>query len=1257
MSEKEQESPPTDNTSFTDSQSGKKKRSPVERAVVWSLIVVALMVVLLESNARYGYSKTLEKMQNRITLAEKEKGKEFLLIDAREMVKGFPYGDERLTENGKQIQYRWFSLFRTFAIELSTGMDDVVLSLETDVDAFGEDKPPVKDSVVALPKLNLPEKGLSPEYNNLPVLAASQFDSQLGDLKGLLSREIVRQAVLISAREGLGLPTRDFSLRGEVTLIENPQTFPLQLYTRIDGTGKVDFKIERSFRDKPAAYWESDTIQLTRDSLLESLIEQSELLSRTIFVEAMKTAGYTGKAPEWKTESSIPEKTLRQLNEWNFISQYTVIQDMHAAIRTEGESPERLAVLTRAYANLGHLTEIHWSPAHKVFKARSLLYAERLKARTDNSTWALAHRAYARTFTGLHLSALADIETIKSAKKTNAENQRPLPNWINLIDAYCSYKPKVLEQAVGQEDLKSMAVYLRSLQIDPISNEKELVSRTEQLLKLEPACCRALDQLCETQSLGTLRNITEIRQNQIWEPMYERLQAGNLPDTVKEPLNEHMEWLFKLKTGLPFRKHIIELLKNVAVTQHEPSVNGLGQLFQEVYFTQTCRKLEFQTDYLSVSVDNVVSEARPLLKDHPYEAFIESYSSVSKDATAAYQRLLSTFNPHELELLSEPLITNSYYKLNRDDYTRFFLAAQSNMDPVFQDQLNYQRFVVKQGNYSRNLIGEIAERLLKISPYVPQTVAMNLDANNNYIENHHAEVMERYGDDPEILSALGKRFLKNNNDEKAEETFKRRLDIAPDHTTYTSLADLYQTRGDMDKWKETLQKALRVPTSGLQNYQIHNKLAYYYMQRGDFELAKPHAEKAAESYSSWGLECGARCSEGLGDMDQAEALMKARSMRYDGNAADWYFWCVRTGYGDLDTARQLAERMILENLNPNHYTRAMEAGIIHLIQGSKPEAFKLFLTTFQKHHDAFSGLHAAVLADELGFTQQRDELLNETAELWSKDYATAEIANYFQRMLLNQDPVDWNSKWFESLIMQLPDGSPTNFDYFVGKFLEKRGRDKLAVEYLQLAATSPNTNKYNCILASQDLRSHNRVINSRRIRELEDSYDEVKVLATQASYLLQTKKQKEAIIKFSKILKLKPELVCILINRAQTYEAMHNYTAAIADYKQAIELDPEYWLPYNNLAFLYAASEQEEFRDGRKSLENAQLASERLPTQYWVNYAAFAVAYAELKQFDNAIEMQTIALERAPDEAKKIAQRRLRLFNEGEPYRRTPENK
>ncbi|QDU11900.1 tetratricopeptide repeat protein [Gimesia aquarii] len=1256
MADSKQNATPSEFNSENKQTVNKKKRSPLERVIVWGLISVALIVVLLEVNARYGYSNTLTEMQNRI--AQEADGKEFLLKDAKAMVKGFPYGDERLTQSGKQLQYRWFSLFRTYAIQISVGIDGEVLSLETDVEQFDDKNLKAESSKPLVHRPALPENGLSSKFENVAVLKTDKLESQYPNMKGMLTREIVRQAFLIGAREGLGLKTRDASLRGEVLLIDNPETFPLKLITQIDPSREVTIDLERPYKNKPPFHWYSEPFILPQELGFEVLIEKTEEFSRKDFVDALKQAGYTGKAPQWIEASTIPDTSLQRLNEWNLVSQYTVIQDMHAAIENEGESPERLAVLVRAYANLGSLTESLWSPAHKVFKARALLYAERLTARREDSPWALAHRAYARAFAGRHRSALTDIEVIRSVKSENSENKRPLPDWVDLIDAYCVYKPDVLDKAVKNEDTKHLAIYLSSLLTDPVANEKQMLTITEQLLELEPACCRAMDRLCEVNSLGILRVVTEQRLDTLWPQIYRKLLEGHLPDSGKAPIEKYLSTPFNLISEPQLRVQVIDFLKDSESKAMEPSLNGLGQLLQEISFLHTHRKLKLLTGNLRVNADDVLSQSRPLVKGHPYEQFIESYSSNPDEAKAAYEKLLQSHDPHELEFNSFPMIFNSNYKLNSQAYNKLYMEAVENVDFVYQDlfrRVLCLKELVSENRQEQNSM--FAGLLLRVSPHMPQTVALNIDTNREYVEKHNAELMEKYGKNPVVLTALVNRHLADYNDAKAEELLQRRIAIVPDYQSYTTLANIYKNRGETEKWKKTLEKALELPSTGLRNPLIQSKLAHYHMERGEWELAKPYAMKAAATYSGWGLQCAAKCYEGLGDLKQAEAFRRACSMRYKSSAADWYFWCVRTGQGDIESARQLAEKYLLANPDVNNLDLRMQIGVFQTIQGAKKQAFDIFQTAFKKYRDAYCGLHAALLADELEFTDQRDNLLKQVSQQWNKDFAKAELSNLFQRNLQKQDSTDWRPICFQSLIAQVSNGSPTNYYYFAGKFLEQRGQSELAEKYLQLAATSPMFVKYNCVLAVHHLRTQNKKIGARRTMEMDADYGQAVLLLHKALYLKNTEKLESAIKKIDEILELKPDLVIALTHRAQANESLENYAEAISDYKKAIKIEPEYWLPHHSLVFLLAACEREEIRDGSLALKHAQQSLELLPIKFWVNYGALAIAYAETGQFEKAIETQKQAVLLAPEKQKGKASQRVRLFSERKPYRRSSKKK
>ena len=127
-----------------------------------------------------------------------------------------------------------------------------------------------------------------------------------------------------------------------------------------------------------------------------------------------------------RPDAGRPKGTEEKLSHLGFLEPFDAIRDLHRAIRTDGESPEQLGALVRGYANLG-VFEHHWHPAHKVFKARALLYAQRMVAREPKGTFGLWHRAYARSLIGLHANALADIAEARGADRPAASQNRPGP--------------------------------------------------------------------------------------------------------------------------------------------------------------------------------------------------------------------------------------------------------------------------------------------------------------------------------------------------------------------------------------------------------------------------------------------------------------------------------------------------------------------------------------------------------------------------------------------------------------------------------------------------------------------------------------------------------------------------------------------------------------------------------------------------------------------------------------------------------------
>lgn len=131
----------------------KKRRSPVERALVWGGIGILALVVVWEAWARFGYSRTLSRWQDAMVAAERGNGSSALtLADAQRMVSGSATKSMPERQGSFQvITYRWNSLFgRNYAISMSVtrGEAPEVVGLQT-ADAPEDEEPPEAVPMVA----------------------------------------------------------------------------------------------------------------------------------------------------------------------------------------------------------------------------------------------------------------------------------------------------------------------------------------------------------------------------------------------------------------------------------------------------------------------------------------------------------------------------------------------------------------------------------------------------------------------------------------------------------------------------------------------------------------------------------------------------------------------------------------------------------------------------------------------------------------------------------------------------------------------------------------------------------------------------------------------------------------------------------------------------------------------------------------------------------------------------------------------------
>ena len=213
------------------------------------------------------------------------------------------------------------------------------------------------------------------------------------------------KSFLVAARDQLGLRTRDASLGDEMCAEGDNSLFEV-LQAVAEGPGLAVRRGPPARRERRCCATLSAKMSgnecrpwrpvqaYSPGRGLPGLLAELEELSRGEFVDALQQAGFQGKPP-CRTRRPFPQRSRRRWTKMDFMSQFSAVRQLHELIRSDGESPERLGALVRGYANLGLLTEFHWHPAHKAFKARALVYAQRMVARDKQPGVRVWHRAYA----------------------------------------------------------------------------------------------------------------------------------------------------------------------------------------------------------------------------------------------------------------------------------------------------------------------------------------------------------------------------------------------------------------------------------------------------------------------------------------------------------------------------------------------------------------------------------------------------------------------------------------------------------------------------------------------------------------------------------------------------------------------------------------------------------------------------------------------------------------------------------------------
>jgi tetratricopeptide (TPR) repeat protein len=908
--------------------------------------------------------------------------------------------------------------------------------------------------------------------------------------RGLLVRELVRQSLLIAARDELGLLTRD-SWLGEAMPAAGAGR-PIDLVVHPGDPEQIDLCRGTGSTRQTLGQWEFHHVSRERYGDLGREMEQ---LSRTKFVELLKKAGWQGKPNPWKSDLALPGEAQRLLQEMTFSSQFLALRQIHQAIRSQGESPALLAGLVRGYANLGVLTEFHWHPAHKVFKARALLYAWRLTQHGAQPLWAAYHRAYAYALLGLHARAIRELDGAdRQFHAAPPGNVAERPSWAELLSSYCRYRmDQIHDESVDPAD-RQLFLLLEYHDAEASGSANLAVETALRVLEKMPECYRVHDGLCRFAGVAAGHMATLQGLLLVGQKLYPRLEnVADLPAGVRRVIQSRavdgalLPLLFGPRRPDPrqefqARARLIAALlaagrveapaagggtgKMPAPPRSKPDQAGqspvaapadaadvdraefswsiLGHMLRELSFVQVWRRVHFEGRMLGVETEQFLADSAPLVQSHPYRIALAAMT-MNVEARQKALEESSRLEPESIEMTSHAM-WDEMCRYNRNRRDQWLEQAYAHHDDVVRD-LDLTIHV-----YS-NARPRFARTLLRVSPHNPCAQAVLIGAAWESVQGLAADWEK--DDQPAVLKALGEHYAAEGRPADAERCLQSAIKRSPDKTTYEALAALYEKQGNEEKWLSTLEGFLQQPDYGLYHAAVQQKIAIHFAERGQWEKALPSAEAAAETYSAWGLNLAACCHEVFQNWSEAEKYFKAESERYDSQQLKWYFFCKRTGHGDLSAATQLARHFAEQPHEKDSYRETLSTiAYFYLLEHQREKALAGFQESFAAKPNPLMGLHVALIADELKDPKIRDLALERVNTQGPRYQSTRTkkvrreligLANLIAKDLAAGGKGLIDPAEVEKLSAQADAPERLCIDVFLGKYLDLHGRREDAV--------------------------------------------------------------------------------------------------------------------------------------------------------------------------------------------------------------------
>jgi tetratricopeptide (TPR) repeat protein len=346
----------------------------------------------------------------------------------------------------------------------------------------------------------------------------------------------------------------------------------------------------------------------------------------------------------------------------------------------------------------------------------------------------------------------------------------------------------------------------------------------------------------------------------------------------------------------------------------------------------------------------------------------------------------------------------------------------------------------------------------KISPHSPLSLYLTMFAANQPTVDNLRDWEQQTGGSPTSWIEIGNRYYELKQYDGAIRCYKQSLEISRSYLATISLAATYRKIGETELWRQTLESYFEVDDLGLQHSRVHQRIAQGEIDAGNWEAAEPHALAAAQTWSASGLKMAATVAEGLGHWEESERWIREMSTSYPSSSGpEWYFWCRRTGRGDLDTARRYAEGYFAQTgLDHILGIRHWEANYV-LLEGRRDEALEIFREMAAAHDETFRLVYVVNLAAEANDAELLEATLEQidegVAEYKSSHPNIYEVIVDYVSLMRKKKISDDEYARINRVIETLDPNDRCWYHYVIGMMAARRGDQKIAEEHWGQAVT------------------------------------------------------------------------------------------------------------------------------------------------------------------------------------------------------------